>query len=101
MKTALISGRLARARSSTSIPDIDGIAKSTISRSITELASSTSSAALPLEASSTLYPLSRKISAVISRTSSLSSTNKILAVFIDYLGGTSQFHDDREWGAFG
>jgi hypothetical protein len=49
MNTALISGRLARARSRSWIPDIPGIEKSTISTSIAGLASSGPSAAIPLE----------------------------------------------------
>ena len=43
-------------------------------------------AALPLETSMTLYPLSRNKSAVISRTSSLSSTSKRLAPIVVFMG---------------
>src|ERR1700730_8222109 len=56
-----------------------GIAKSINSRSILVLASSAPSAALPLDASITLYPLSRSNSAVISRSSPLSSTSRMFA----------------------
>jgi len=67
------SGRLARARSRSSIPDIPGIEKSTLSTSIAGFASG---AALPLEASISTIRYRATASRFISRTLSLSSTSK-------------------------
>src|SRR5579862_9155611 len=86
MNSALISGRVMRAVRSRSAPDIPGIAKSISIKSMEGSFAMRASAAFPPSASSTSKFMSRSSSAVISRTSTLSSTTSNLAEFITRVG---------------